>query len=195
MTLSGKTYTVLQYGIRAVHEYRQQIWGFVYCYCVGTVIAPSLLWQLGLPVKQVYIRLLDPNCHVIISKHTTRKITFWYLSIDHIVLVDKPDILIVPVLDYKLIFGQSWFQSTKSETDLSQGRLLDLWTPVGNPWYHVSHTVLSKREHIADGEARIPTPPGKNIQILLMMTLDNLHTVIQFAVPFTIYIEECTKLL
>jgi len=130
-----------------------------------------------------------------ISVEGSRKTTISCHYFEHLVPVDEPDVLVVPMTAYYPILGLPWFQSRNPEIDWSKGQLLGLWTPVGNSGNEQTITSLPHGDGSAEDGPCEPSPPAVDIKFLGATAFDDLLACNEVAAAFAIRIDEGTGLL
>jgi len=78
-------------------------------------MSPQLLSRLGLPHEAAHITTHDLDGQVIAHVRERRKTAMTVQYMDHLALVHKPEVLVVPMRAYDLVLGLPWFKTLKLE--------------------------------------------------------------------------------
>jgi hypothetical protein len=109
------------------------------------------------------------------------------------VLVDDPDVLVVPMMAYDHILGLPWFQSRNPEIDGSKVQLLSLRTAVGNSGIVQTITSLPQGDRSAEDDVCEPSP-AVYIQFFEGTAFDDLLAR-EVDGALAIQNDQCTRLL
>jgi len=103
--------------IRYQHGELQRIQALIDCGASSICISPELLNRLGLPHEAAHITTHDLDGQVTTHARELRKTTMTILYMDHLALVDDPEVIVVEIRAYDLVLGLRWFKSRKREID------------------------------------------------------------------------------
>jgi len=211
--------------IRDQHGELQWIQAPIDCNTTCIVMSPRLLKRLGLPHKAAHITTHGHYSQVIMHTRERGKTVMMVHYLDHLALVNVPEVLVVPMWVDNLVLGIPSFKTCKPEINRASGRLTssktsrcqaeaprsamivqwnkgqddkgtNVWQPdIGGS----TPTINSMSEILVDPDGkprrRSEDSPTPDIEILGATTLDNLSARDETIKTFALPIGERSGLL
>jgi hypothetical protein len=123
------SHIVLEVQIRDKLEVLQRIRALIDCGATSIFRSPQLLNRPGLPHEAAHITTQGLQGQVIAHRRVSRKTATTVQHMDHLALVHKPEVLVVPMRAYDLVLELQWFKPLKPEIDWATGRLTSFRPP------------------------------------------------------------------
>jgi len=117
--------------IRDQHSALQRIRALIHCGATTIVISPQPLNRLGLTHDAAHNTTHCLDGQEIAHVRESRKTAMTVQYMDHLALVYKTEVEVVPMRAYDLVLGLPWFKTRQPEMDWATGRLTSLSTPSG----------------------------------------------------------------
>jgi len=170
--------------IRDRHGEMQRIQVLFDCGATSIFMAQRLLPKLGLPHEAAHTTTLGLNGQMMEHARDSRKATISAQYLDHLALVDEPEVLVVPIKAYDSVLGLPWFAARNLEIEWSQNGLVSLRTPCGSGSHSTDDTQLGQ-----------PERSGVSIETLSATAFGDLLASEEVAGAFAPRIEDCIGLL
>ena len=172
----------------------QRVKALIDCCVTRIFISPSLLRKLELPREPAFTSTLGLIGQVMMSAKERRNASLLVQIFEPRELVDKSEVLVVPMKVYDRVLGLPWFQARYTEIDWTQGRFPTLQTPNGPQWTKIPEADrTSPLPERGEENTNDETPP--NIQLLGATAHDHLVANEEVVAAFAIQLGECPGLL